>query len=604
MQKTIDYAGDLELPPQGHITIGESNGALVHVSGPQDPRLGEFIKKHGELKAALTMPSRNTHIPHRPKVNAAVEELLRETEEAGLIPQPIVDKIEELLKQWDLDAILDSAGVVWKKAWDIYLSLSGTVSSIVRHDKLAKLLIRTVAWHPHQPLIAIALWNDTIWVYDLSIESWYSCGLSHVAQSRVMKLEWMPMSGVVLAIACLEGVAQWHVYRDHGNPATNAPEPDGPSERLSEAFARPSRGINHGQDTAWVGMTRMKTLKGIDQISWDPRGELLAIGSEHSSTVFIQEASTLRLTELRRNKVPTPPKFARKWDSIQETGSDLKAALKDATGTHAHLQPKPNHKEGHYGPTVCCLRWSPNGEYLLVGYRSGEARVYETSTWEYVNLTDLKGILKTACWTPNSHNLIYTLEGDDLIRALHFERRNGDLTWMPLNFIKLSIQPRDIEAFKRTLLDESEDIEERRRTLKRFGGRSVRELEDFGPVEELSLDQNGERLVVRFRNTDLLGVVLVRPTGKMVRNLDIFIHMGFIQGPGWNGKETVAPLGDDDEDEEEEEEDDTTGREPKATTMAFTSQYKGGSMLSIAWESGRINFVPFYYLSQSDIDRF
>jgi len=102
-------------------------------------------------------------------------------------------------------------------------------------------------------------------------------------------------------------------------------------------------------------MTRMKALKGIDQIAWDPRGELLAIGSEHSSTVFIQEAATLRQTELRLNKMPTPPRAVRKWDSLQETGSDLKAALGNAVGAQAHLTPKPSHKEGHYGPTVCCL---------------------------------------------------------------------------------------------------------------------------------------------------------------------------------------------------------------------------------------------------------
>jgi len=48
----------------------------------------------------LTMPSRNTHIPHHPKINSVVEELLKESEASGLIPQPIVDKIEELLKQW------------------------------------------------------------------------------------------------------------------------------------------------------------------------------------------------------------------------------------------------------------------------------------------------------------------------------------------------------------------------------------------------------------------------------------------------------------------------------------------------------------------------
>ena len=380
------------------------------------------------------------------------------------------------------------------------------------------------------------------------------------------------MSGVVLAIACLEGVALWHVYRDHKPNGVEAtwtvanPAKDRPSELLSETFNRPSRAINKGGDTAWLGLARMAGLKGVDQISWDPRGELLAIGSEHSSTVFIRENATTKVTELRLNKLPTPPRIVRSVENLEETGSNIKAAFESATGAHTHSMSKPSHKTGHYGPTVCCLNWSPSGERLLVGYRSGQARIYETATWEYVALKNMKGILKTASWTPDGFNLIFTLEGDDQIRAIHFEKRSGDLTWIPLNPIKVTLQSRDIEALQRTL------------EQKGLAGRSLQELENFGPVEELALDQNGERLVVRFRDTDLLGVVLVRPTGSMLRDLDIFMPMGFIQGPGWSGKEVVSPPSADDDDDDE---DDTTGREPKATTMAFTSHFKGGSMLSI-----------------------
>jgi len=46
------------------------------------------------------MPSRNTHIPHHPKLNAAVDELLEASKATGVIPQPIMDKIDELRKQW------------------------------------------------------------------------------------------------------------------------------------------------------------------------------------------------------------------------------------------------------------------------------------------------------------------------------------------------------------------------------------------------------------------------------------------------------------------------------------------------------------------------
>ncbi|KAF9896082.1 hypothetical protein BX616_008175, partial [Lobosporangium transversale] len=53
----------------------------------------------GQLNAALTMPSRGVHIPQFHKVNAAVDELLDTARDSGLIPQPILEKIEELAKQ-------------------------------------------------------------------------------------------------------------------------------------------------------------------------------------------------------------------------------------------------------------------------------------------------------------------------------------------------------------------------------------------------------------------------------------------------------------------------------------------------------------------------
>ncbi|KAF9293346.1 hypothetical protein BGZ88_005493 [Linnemannia elongata] len=589
MHRVANYTESLRVPPKGHVTIGESNSSLVHVYGPEDPKLKQFIKKHGELKAALTMPSRNAHIPHHSKASESLEDFLEATmaSASGIIPQPVLDKIEELSKQWDMDDITNAAGTVLKKAWDVYNALAGTYNTIVRHDKLAKLLIRKVAWHPHQPLLAIALWNDSVWVYDLSVESWYSCGLSHPAQSKISSLEWKPMSGVVLAIGCRDGVALWNVYRDHSDARTGSarteanPVKDRPSELLSQTFNTSTAADNHGRDTAWVGISHFKELRGVDHMAWDPRGEMLAIGSAHSSTVYIRENATKRVTELRLNMRFTPPKFIRSVESFMETMSNIKDALKTVTSPNLNKAPKPTHEESHFGPTVCCICWSPSGEYLLVAHQSEVVRIYTVATWDYIQIKDLKGTIQSACWTPDSHNVLFALQGDDLIRAIHLEKRGGELNWIPLNHARLSLEYTDIspkQDKESTLLD-------------RFGGRSLSEMSEFGPIEELALDPNGERLIVRFRDTDLLGVVLIRPTGAMVRDLDIFLLTGFIQGPGW----------DDDEDDEDEG---SRGREPKASTMSFTNHYRGGSLLTVAWESGRVNFIPFYYLSQKEVDAF
>ncbi|KAG0198458.1 hypothetical protein BGX33_012326, partial [Mortierella sp. NVP41] len=579
----------VRVPPKGHVTIGESNSALVHVSGPEDLKLQQFIKKHGELKAALTMPKRDAHVPHNNNVGEVVEDFLEDIlgSFSGLIPQPFLDFIEAASKKWDLDDIKNTGGAVLQKAWDVYNAVAGTYNTIVRHDKLAKLLIRKVAWHPHQPLLAIALWNDSVWVYDLSVENWYSCGLSHRAQSRISSLEWKPMSGVVLAIGCRDGLNLWNVYRDHAASGAETkwtgpnPAKDRPSELLirnstASSFTASATTDNQGRDTAWVQINNYKVLRGVDQMAWDPRGELLAFGSSHSSTLYIREHATKRVTELRMNMRVAAPRFVRSMESFMETVSNIKDALSTVTSPDLHKVSRPTHEEGHFGPTICCLCWSPSGEYLLVAHQSEVVRIYSVATWDYIQIKDLKGAIQSACWTPDSYNILYSLQGDDLVRAIHLEKRGGELNWIPLNQARLS------HKYKK--VTDSQDKESERSD--RFGGRSLSEMSEFGPIEELALDPNGERLIVRFRDTDLLGVVLVRPTGAMVRDLDIFLPTGFIQGPGRNGNE------DEDDDE------------PKASTMSFTSHFRGGSLLTVAWGSGRVNFIPFYYLSQREVDSF
>ncbi|KAF9433304.1 hypothetical protein BGZ76_009623 [Entomortierella beljakovae] len=597
MHQTIDYSDALNFPPKGDVTIGESNNSLVHVSGPQDPKLTNFVKKYGGLKAALTMPSRNTHIPHHHKVNAALEEMLEDTKSLGIIPQPIINRIEELLKDWDIESIFNTAGDAWKKAWDIYISMSGSYNEIIRHDKLAKLLIRKIAFHPHQSLLAIALWNDTVWVYDLSVESWYSCGLSHPFQSQIMKLEWKPMSGVVLAIGCEDGVALWHVFRDHKPTGAEAawaePNPlkDRPSELISETYCKSTRTQNRGQDSAWIGRTRIDNLSGVDYLSWDPQGELLAIASLESSIVYIRDGTTNQLTELRLNMKPSPPQFVRSIESLMETVSKIKNAIKSLKPEEHREVIAPTHEQGFYGAAVCCLSWSPCGKYLLVGYTSEVARIYEAATWEYIDMKGLTGAIQSAVWTPEGYNLIYSLQGDDLVRAIHLERRAGELTTIPLNYMKMSLRKEDIHSYKselRSMNDEQEKSKFRETLWRRHGYRRLEDLEEFGPIEELVIDPSGERLVVRFKNTDLLGIVIVRPTMVMLQNFEILMPSGFIQGPGWTDEQS-----DEDEDRDEE---------PKALTMAFTRHNNGVSILSMAWESGQINFVPFYYLTQSEVD--
>lgn len=399
-------------------------------------------------------------------------------------------------------------------------------------DKLAHLLIRTIAFHPHHPVLAIALWDNSVWIYDLSHKAWHASPLAHKTyQSRVMTLQWKPMSGTILTVGCEEGVSVWHVYRgkyiqDPFSGRDNAPA-------LSQE--KSSTSPDYGKDPTWDGISRFGSLGAVDQMAWDPRGELLAVSSSaQSSTVYIRDGATNQIAEL----VGTLPHISR---SKSPVGVSI-------------LTNK-----------VCVLAWSPSGEHLVVGYQSGLMRVFSTATWEGVDITDVGGAVQSACWTPDGYNLIYTLVDDHVIRALHFEKRGGELNWIKLNYVTLSLQEKDIRRYQ----NEGESPAKATELRRRLGGVELEDLRAFGPVEQVVLDPNGERLVVRFRNTDLLGVVLVRPTGTPLQDLDIFMPLGFIRGPA--SRQTYqGSLGGE-----------VAFRDPKVVAMSFASQFESGSLLSL-----------------------
>ncbi|KAG0026546.1 hypothetical protein BGZ82_009415 [Podila clonocystis] len=557
----------LSFPLQGHVTIGEANSSLVDISGQEDPKRRTFINTYGEQKNALQVPSRSTPLPEPPVLKEPKEQETGFLGATQLPPKPWtidtvkdkipswthIDAMEKFVRQWG-DKYFQSLESGWNTAWDIWNDIRGIEDL---GDTLAHLLIRTIAFHPHQPVLAMALWDNSVWVYDLAHKAWYASPLAHrTYQSRVMTLQWKPMSGTILTVGCEAGVSVWHVYR---GKYIQDPFSEQGAKTLVPSQEKPSTSPNNGKDPDWDGISRFGEIGAVDQMAWDPRGELLAVtSSAHSSIVYIRDAATNQITEL--------------------------------AGTIPHVTRSKTSPVGVCILTnkVCALAWSPSGEHLVVGYQSGLARIFSAATWEAVDITDLGGAVQSACWTPDGYNLIYTLVDDHVLRALHFEKRGGELSWIKLNYVTLSLQDKDVRRYQDEAGESPAKAAELRR---RLGGVELEDLRAFGSVEQVVLDPNGERLVVRFRNTDLLGVVLVRPTGTPLRDLDIFMPLGFIRGPASGQTHQGQALGGE-----------IAFRDPKVVAMSFASEFERGSLLSLAWESGAITFTPFYYLSQQRID--
>ncbi|KAG0237305.1 hypothetical protein BGW42_001225 [Actinomortierella wolfii] len=546
MHRVIDTS-DLpyEVPPLGMTTIGEENAELVHVSSTSDLQYTAFIKNHGDLHPALQIPKAHAGLNTSSQKPKYEDMPLSER----LLKQPLKELLKDYASKYYMEHAPEPLVRFIEKANERRQS-TATHKALdeVLDEKVMAGCIIAIAMHPHLPLMAVALAIDSVWVYDLSQDKWYSAGMSHQQQTKVATLEWKPMSGVILAVGCNEGVKLWSVYKDpdaaqealasagaadfDATESTKKP----PSQILSESLNLPSRATNHGKDSAWMDPLSFPGMPSIDFISWDPLGEQFAAASIEKSKVFIHDMATRRTTSIGSGPGP-----------------------------------------------VSALKWSPAGDRLLVAYLNGEARIYSTVTWEYVTLDDgFEGPIQTACWTPDGFNLIYALRHSNVLRAAHFEQRSGGLTWTALNYLSMVVPgvKKCIPRLRREEPDERPMFPPRPRSkspsLHINDKTKEPQVEPICMIREVALDPVGERLVVRFKHTELLAVVVVRPTGRMLRDLDFFQLMGFIRGPSWNPKQKmyVDPLVKYSEY--------FSTLEPSPLTIAFSNQKeKQGTLLAV-----------------------
>ncbi|KAF9166981.1 hypothetical protein DFQ26_006245 [Actinomortierella ambigua] len=560
MHRVIDYS-DLpyEVPPVGTTTIGEDNAKLVHVASTADEQFAEFVRSHGDLHPALQIPKTHPGMGSLPKKNQYKNMPLIDR----IGKQPLGELILDYALQYYKEYAPDNIDRYRKFALElIQSSTRRSTLEDLQKDKTQPRCIRAIAMHPHLQLMAVAFWNNSVWVYDLSQDNWCSAGLSHQSQTDVSILEWKPMSGVVLAVGCAEGVTLWSVYRTAESTATagallstrvadvDAYTKGAPSQILSESFSLPTRATNHGKESAWMDPLRLPQLPSIDFITWDPLGEQFAAASVVKSVVLIHDMATRRTTALQNGPGP-----------------------------------------------VTTLKWSPAGDRLLVSYLWGSARIYSTITWEYVVLQEgFEGSIQSACWTPDGYNLIYALRDSNELRAAHFERRSAALSWTALNYISMTVPGIDSKSSSRPTNKQATRVSPRTRSQSaslHIHDNTNEENDELScTIKELALDPVGERLVVRFHETELLAAVIVRPTGRMLRDLDIFQHMGFIRGPGWNPKQKMVhdPVSQSSPwTSTTSTTSSTSAKEPKALTIAFSKhQEKQGTLLAVAMESGKI----------------
>ncbi|XP_017883332.1 aladin-like [Ceratina calcarata] len=177
---------------------------------------------------------------------------------------PVLHWIVTRLK-WVLDLI--DRGTNQRE--DLPTSGSGSVADIVHTRDWETSLIRSIAWHPHCPRLAVVTRDDRIRIFSQGIP--VVPILRHSAQKSICCISWRPLASRELAVACHTGVLVWTI------------ELGAASNSLSHAILLKQR--NHAPVTS---------------VTWHPQGDLLVSCSSADTHIIIWDTSKREGVPLRR----------------------------------------------------------------------------------------------------------------------------------------------------------------------------------------------------------------------------------------------------------------------------------------------------------------
>jgi WD40 repeat protein len=185
--------------PEGEVTIGEVNCELLTVKSNSDENLGKYRSVDGVLYphiiAPLTTPSH---------LGSSVSTI--RTNESPVLSRFFFFSLK--LTPKSIQSLATPANPLLNSFLRFFTpQIPETTHSVPKDSP-----IRAFGWHNYHQVFAIGLQNDTVYIYDLSIENWVPIALKHEFQHHISAIEWSPQSGTVLAVACRYGICLWKLF--------------------------------------------------------------------------------------------------------------------------------------------------------------------------------------------------------------------------------------------------------------------------------------------------------------------------------------------------------------------------------------------------------
>ncbi|KAK7469776.1 hypothetical protein BaRGS_00036203 [Batillaria attramentaria] len=215
------------------------------------------------------------------------------------------------------------------------------------------------------------------------------------------------------------------------------------------------------------------------------------------------------------------------------------------------------------GGGISLLSWSPEGSKVMSATPSPVFRVWETQKWNCEVWSQLSGRCTAACWSYDGQVLLFSMEGDPVLHAIKFGTQHALLSG------STSTGTSDISGVSTAVMvADLSDV-----TLTSEDGEGVRV---GGLVRQMVWSKTSERLAVLFEGPDGQISSLVAIFKTTVHPVVQILPSGFVRG--------------------------YSGEVPHH--IAFQPSFDKGALLSVVWSSGRVAYIPMYFVAEEQIGTF
>ncbi|KAI7901910.1 WD40-repeat-containing domain protein [Cokeromyces recurvatus] len=378
-------------------TVAELNGSLVHVDNANSSALQEVHDNHTPLYPSITI---------QPFEQLTPDYINSTDEEASSYLEVLHNKAKSLLvQQWEENRPTIEATTVYKEGKRIYDYIYNkylkTSSPALEHSMFqteSGNVIRSIAWHPHQDILAVAYKDDQVYIYEKKNSKWTCQVLSHMKMKDITCLEWKPKASGLLAVGCKEGVCVWTV------------------EKVIEEDEEP-----HKHPSATMTYLSYPKHDYISAIAWDPTpgSHLLAVASAVTSTLVIYDLLLNRTIPLKRyGKGDILLRWSPSGEWLFEGGC---AGVSRLWNTRDWTSKQIYNPPGVWVQTAC---WAPNNRILFYSmYGESDIHVLFLAGPSVQSVVDVKVLSTPSTLVESATGASVKVGGT--IRDISIDIRNG-----------------------------------------------------------------------------------------------------------------------------------------------------------------------------------